>query len=63
MSSREATSRALRPIRSPRCPAMIPPRGRAITPTASVAKDATMPPSSVAMGKNWTLKTSAAAVP
>ena len=42
---------------------MTPPSGRAKNPTASVAKEASRLPSSLSIGKNWTLKTSAAAVP
>src|SRR3954453_2557363 len=57
------TSTALRPIRSPKCPKMTPPSGRARYPTASVPNEAICPAAeSRALKKSW-LNTSAAAVP
>ncbi len=63
ISSSEMTSRALRPTRSPKWPATIPPSGRSTTPTASVANEARVAPNAVWPGKNCTLNTSAAARP
>ncbi len=37
MTRSETISMALRPMRSPKCPKTIPPRGRAAKPTANVA--------------------------
>lgn len=36
ISTSENTSSCLRPTRSPKCPMMMPPTGRAMNPTASV---------------------------
>lgn len=63
MDSRETTRRAFLPTLSPRWPAMMPPSGRAKKPTARLAKAARLLPSSLWLGKNWTLKIRAAAVP
>ena len=53
----------LRPKRSPKCPKMIPPRGRAANPTPNAANDASVPARGSSDGKNNTPKTSADAVP
>ncbi len=52
----------LRPIRSPRCPATIPPMGRARKPTPYAAIDDSSPTAGVWFGKNWLPNTSADAV-
>src|SRR5690625_7402302 len=54
MTTSDTTKSALRPMRSPRCPAIMPPRGRARNPTAKVAKEASVLPSSEPDGKNCT---------
>lgn len=53
----------LRPKRSPKWPKMIPPRGRAMKPTAKVAKAASVPTAGEASGKNSAPSTRADAVP
>ena len=59
----EATKTGLRPSLSPRCPPMMPPRGRAANPTPRVAKDARVPATGLAPGKKAWPKYRAAAVP
>ncbi len=59
----EVTSIALRPMRSPKCPKITPPSGRAAKPTANVPKAESVPISGLEPGKNSSPKTSAAAVP
>ncbi len=61
--SSETTNSDLRPMRSPRWPAIAPPMGRASTPTASVVYEAMMLAKAECEGKYCELKTSAAAVP
>ena len=51
MVSKDATSSALRPIRSPRWPAMIPPRGRKKNAIAKVANEAITAPTPEPCGK------------
>ena len=63
MMINEATSTGLRPIRSPRWPPMMPPSGRAMKPTPSVANEAKVPISGSSLGKKTVPKYSAAAVP
>src|SRR3954447_11943210 len=58
-----STSIDLRPSRSPKCPNTTPPSGRATNPTAYVPNAASVPLRGEKVGKNRTLKTSAAAVP
>ena len=58
-----STSIGLRPRRSPRCPAITPPMGRARKPTAKVAKEASTPAASLPEGKKAGPSTSAAAMP
>ncbi len=61
---RVITRVVLRPMRSPRWPKMMPPRGRAMKPDQSVAKDSRVAtPGSMSAGKNTLPKTSAAARP
>ncbi len=62
ISTSESTSMRLRPIRSPRCPATIPPMGRARNPTPYAANDERRPTAGVWFGKNWLPNTSADAV-
>ena len=54
---------ARRPIRSPRCPKMIPPSGRATKPTANEANAAAVATTASSVAKNRRLNTSDAAVP
>ena len=62
MVSRAATSVALRPIRSPRCPKIAAPIGRAIKAMAKVASDLSTAAPSLLSGKNKWGKISTAAV-
>ncbi|MCY1442969.1 hypothetical protein D9M71_593630 [compost metagenome] len=50
-----------RPILSPITPKIMPPMGRATSPTPNVAKAAMAAAVAFWLAKNWTLKTSAAA--
>jgi hypothetical protein len=61
--SRVTTSMGLRPMRSPKCPNIAPPNGRATKPTPKVAKESKVPIRGVCSVKNTCGKTSAAAVP
>jgi hypothetical protein len=63
MINSEITSIDLRPTRSPKWPKMMPPTGRAAKPTPNVANAASVPTVGSAVGKNSSLKISAAAVP
>jgi hypothetical protein len=54
---------ALRPIRSPRCPATKAPTGRARKPTPKLARAAIWETASLSLGKKMVPKTRAAAVP
>lgn len=63
MRSRVVTSVALRPTRSPMCPKIAAPTGRAAKPTNSVLNDKRVPLSCELLGKNRWGKTRAAAVP
>ena len=58
-----AMSVVLRPIRSPKCPKMAAPTGRATKPTNWVANAARTPAKAFWPGKNSCGNTSAAAVP
>ncbi len=62
ITSSDATSIALRPIRSPKCPHSTPPIGRARKPTPSVANAARVPDAGDSVEKNCEPKISAAAV-
>jgi hypothetical protein len=53
---------ALRPIRSPQCPKIAAPTGRATNPTGVVANEAIAPAYRLEAGKNRCGKTSAAEV-
>ncbi|PAK24650.1 hypothetical protein CJD44_21260 [Streptomyces sp. alain-838] len=63
MSVRASTSIDLRPSRSPKCPKIAPPTGRATNAMANVDRDSSVPVSGSAEGKNRSLKTREAAVP
>jgi hypothetical protein len=63
MSRSVLMSVALRPMRSPQCPKIAAPTGRAAKPTAYVPNEASVPAYALAPGKNRLGKTSAAAVP
>ena len=52
-----------RPMRSPRCPKRMPPKGRATKPTPNVAKATSVPAPGTASEKKRSPNTSAAAVP
>lgn len=56
-------SAVLRPARSPRCPKIAAPRGRARKPTKYVEKASSTPVTGLLFGKNSSGKTSAAAAP
>jgi hypothetical protein len=58
-----ATRVALRPIRSPRCPKMIAPSGRARNPTKNVENASSVPASGSNSGKKSLLNTSPATSP
>ena len=62
MVSREATSVALRPIRSPKCPKRTEPIGRATNATPKVAIDAKREAPASLFGKKRSGKTETAAV-
>ena len=62
MVSSAATSVALRPIRSPKCPNTIEPIGRAKNARAKVASDCSVAAAGSDAGKNCCGKTSTAAV-
>ena len=62
--SSAVTSATLRPARSPKCPKITPPIGRATKPTANVLNDASCATKGDrSLAKNTVGKTSAAAVP
>src|SRR4051812_43472633 len=63
ISSSEATSTDLRPTRSPKCPNTTDPNGRAANATAYVENEASVALTGASVGKNASLRTSAAAVP
>ncbi len=62
ISSSVTTSTVLRPLRSPKCPKMIPPSGRATNATALVVSASRVALSGSKVGKNNLPKTSVAAV-
>jgi hypothetical protein len=62
ISSRHDTSAGLRPKRSPRCPATIPPIGRATNPAQKVENESSVPVTAELSGKKTSPNTSAAAV-
>jgi hypothetical protein len=63
MTSNDAISMRLRPRRSPKWPNRIAPSGRAMNPTANVARDSRTPAVAENDGKNSLPNTNAAAVP
>lgn len=62
ITSSDATRVVLRPIRSPKCPKMIDPTGRAKNARANVTKDDSCEAVGSSFGKNSVGKTSTAAV-
>ena len=62
MVSNAATSVALRPMRSPKCPNTAEPTGRAKNASAKVASDCSVADAGSAEGKNSCGNTSTAAV-
>jgi len=62
MVRRDATSVALRPTRSPKCPKMREPRGRAINAKPNVANEDSSAAVASALGKKSAGKTATAAV-
>ena len=63
ISTSVTTSMVLRPTLSPKCPKIMPPKGRAMKATPNVANAANVPASGSNVGKNNWPKTKAAAVP